>query len=122
MSGWVQMGVAFLQPGPWVCSCSAWQTKTKTAKMEGYLSILMFHKSLLIGKPSFQNGVMYKKTAHCQQVSKAHPSSVEHCLTASNMNLLHFTVQSEALLIIIQKIYCTDAQKLVILSFEQAGS
>ena len=44
-------------------------------------------------------------------------------LTASNMNVLHHLVlQSEALVILLQKTHCTDAQKLVLPNYQLAGS
>ena len=44
-------------------------------------------------------------------------------LTASKMNVLHhLAMQSEALVILLQEIHCTDAEKLVLLNYQLAGS
>ena len=44
-------------------------------------------------------------------------------LTASKMNVLHhLAMQSEALVILLQKTHCTDAQKLVLPNYQLAGS
>ena len=44
-------------------------------------------------------------------------------LTASKMNILHYlALQSEALVIILQETHCTDAEKLVLPTYQLAGS
>ena len=44
-------------------------------------------------------------------------------LTASKMNVLHhLTVQSEALVILLQETHCTDAEKLVLPNYQLTGS
>ena len=44
-------------------------------------------------------------------------------LTASKMNVLHhLTMQSEALVILLQETHCTDAEKLVLPNYQLAGS
>ena len=44
-------------------------------------------------------------------------------LTASKMNVLHhLAMQSEALVILLQETYCTDAEKLVLPNYQLAGS
>ena len=44
-------------------------------------------------------------------------------LTASKMNVLyHLTMQSEALIILLQETHCTDAEKLVLPNYQLAGS
>ena len=44
-------------------------------------------------------------------------------LTASNMKILHhLTLQSEALIILLQETHCTDAEKLVLPNYQLAGS
>ena len=44
-------------------------------------------------------------------------------LTASKMNVLyHLAMQSEALVILLQKTHCTDAEKLVLPNYQLAGS
>ena len=44
-------------------------------------------------------------------------------LTASKMNVLHhLAMQSEALVILLQETHCTDAEKLVLLNYQLAGS
>ena len=43
-------------------------------------------------------------------------------LTASKMNVLHhFAMQSETLVILLQKTHCTDAEKLVLPNYQLAG-
>ena len=43
--------------------------------------------------------------------------------TASKMNVLHhLAMQSEALVILLQETHCTDAEKLVLLNYQLAGS
>ena len=44
-------------------------------------------------------------------------------LTASNMNVFHhLAMQSEALVILLQETYCTDAERLVLPNYQLAGS
>ena len=44
-------------------------------------------------------------------------------LTASKINILHhLTMQSEALIILLQETHCTDAEKLVLPNYQLAGS
>ena len=44
-------------------------------------------------------------------------------LTASKMNVIHYlAMQSEALVILLQKSHCTDAEKLVLPNYQLAGS
>ena len=44
-------------------------------------------------------------------------------LTASKMNVLHhLAMQSEALVILLQETHCIDAEKLVLLNYQPAGS
>ena len=44
-------------------------------------------------------------------------------LTASKMNVLHhLAMQSEALVILLRETHCTDAEKLVLLNYQLAGS
>ena len=90
--------------------------------MEGYL---MFNEGLLIGKRPFQDGAMPGKNCPFQGTL---PTSSEvqlniEGLTASKMNVLHyFALQSEALVILLQETHCTDAEKLVLPSYQLAGS
>ena len=68
-----------------------------------------------------------KKTApfraHFQKVSKTVFQLNIEGLAANNMNfLLYRVLQSEALLILPQETHCTDAKKLVIPSYQLAGS
>ena len=98
--------------------------------MEGYSPIPMFSVGLLIGKRPFQDGAMpWHKTAffraHCQQVP-IRPTILQlniKGLTASKMNVFHhLAMQSEALVILLQEIHCTDAEKLVLPNYQLAGS
>ena len=44
-------------------------------------------------------------------------------LTASKMNVLYYlALQSEALVILLQKTHCTDAEKLILPNYQLAGS
>ena len=43
-------------------------------------------------------------------------------LTASKMNVLHLALESETLVILLQETHCTDAEKLVLLNYQRAGS
>ena len=79
----------------------------------------MFCENLLIAKRPFQDGAMSGKStlfmARCQQAPKAcyFPAERED-LTASKMNcsLPHYlALQFEALVILLQETYCTNAEK-----------
>ena len=62
--------------------------------------------------------------AHCQQVPQTHilPPNIEG-LTASKMNVLHYlALQSEAFIILLQETHCTNAEKLILPSYQLAGS
>ena len=43
-------------------------------------------------------------------------------LTTSKMNVLHLALESETLVILLQETHCTDAEKLVLLNYQRAGS
>ena len=87
--------------------------------MAGHPPIPMFIVGLLIGKRPFQDGQCLNKTAlfraHCQKVTKTHYSSAEHRRPHCKINIVHhLAMQSEALVILLQEIHCTDAEKLVL--------
>ena len=75
----------------------------------------------------FRTGQFIKNAlfmAHCQQVPKTTILQLNiEGLTASKMNVLHYlALQSEALVIPLQETHCTDAEKLVLPSYQLAGS
>ena len=101
-------------------------TKTKPAETKGYLPILIFSEGLLIGKRPFQNTAMSEKNTLFRALSTKfrRPTILQlniEGLTASQMNILSSSLQFEALIILLQETYCTNAEKLVLPSFQLAG-
>ena len=93
----------------------------------------MFSEGLLIDKHPFQDGTMPEKNCYFQgtlPTSSEDPLNIETILqlnieglTASKMNVLHYlALQSEALVIILQETHGTDAEKLLLSSYQLAGS
>ena len=88
----------------------------------------MFSMGLLIAKRPFKDGAMPGKTAlfgaHCQQLPKTHYSSDEHrrLYYKQDKRSSLSSLQSEALVILLQVTHCTDAEKLVLPSYKLAGS
>ena len=93
----------------------------------------MFSEGLVISKRPFQDGTMLEKNCPFQSTlptSSEDPMNIETILqlnieglTASKMNVLHYlALQSEALVILLQKIHGTDAEKLILSSYQLAGS
>ena len=88
----------------------------------------MFSMGLLIGKRPFRTGQCLDKIslfqAHCQQIPKIHYSSAEHRRSHCKQDKRSSSprLQSKALVILLQKTHCTDAEKLVLPNYQLAGS
>ena len=89
----------------------------------------MFGKGLLIGKHPYQNEAMPEKNAlfRAQVTNKfQRPSIIQlniEGFTASKINVLHhLALQFEALVILLQETHGTNAKKLILSSFQLAGS
>ena len=82
-----------------------------------------------MGKRPFQDGTMSEKKklsvghiAHRFRIPFILQLNIKRH-TASKMNVLHYlALRSEALVILLQETHCTNAEKLVLLSFQLAGS
>ena len=92
--------------------------------MKGNPPTPMFSVGLLISMLTGRGNACIKLpfSGH-QQVLKTHYSLAEHRRPHCKMNILHhLTMQSEALVILLQETHCTDAEKLVLLNYQLAGS
>ena len=100
----------------------------KPTETEWYPSIPMFSEGLLIGKRLFRTGQCLEKLLFSGHIAKKfrRPTIFQlniEGLTTSKMNVLHyFALQSEALVILLQETHCTDAEKLLLSSYQLAES
>ena len=88
----------------------------------------MFIEGLPIGKRPLQDGQCQKKLLFSGHiVNKAQRPTIFQLniksLTESKINVLHYlALQSEALVILLHEIHCTNAEKLILSGFQLAGS
>ena len=84
----------------------------------------MFSKGLLIGTRPFQDGIMSGKNAlfraHCQKVPNTHNSPAKQ--RKQDELFPYLALQFEVLVILLQEAHSTNAEKLVLPSFQLAWS
>ena len=88
----------------------------------------MFIEGLLFGKRPFQDGAMTGKNCSFNNIANKFrwPTIFQlniEGLTTSKMNVCYYlALESKALVVLLQETHCTDAEKLVLPSYQLAGS